>query len=89
LIDIIIKLPDCVFYLLKNAILLAFLWKSVSRSLQGIYKIPTFKMVSFYGTVYKPILYNLIIPFPACESGAEREKRRAIVFTSGKTGKSE
>ena len=32
------------------------------------------KMVPFYGTVYKSILYDLIIPFPACESGAEREK---------------
>ena len=31
-------------------------------------------MVPFYGTVYKSILYDLIIPFPACESGAEREK---------------
>ena len=47
------------------------------------------KMVPFYGTVYKSSLYDLIIPFPACESGAEREKRRAIVFASGKTGKSE
>ena len=37
-------------------------------------------MVPFYGTVYKSILYDLIIPFPACESGAEREKRRAVVF---------
>jgi len=46
-------------------------------------------MVPFYGTVYKSSLYDLIIPFPACESGAEREKRRAVVFTSGKTGKSE
>ena len=45
------------------------------------------KMVPFYGTVYKSSLYDLIIPSPACESGAEREKRRAIVFTSGKTGK--
>ncbi len=25
----------------------------------------------------------------ACESGAERKKRRAVVFASGKTGKSE
>ena len=45
------------------------------------------KMVPFYGTVYKSSLYDLIIPFPACESGAEREKRRAVVFASGKTGK--
>ena len=45
-------------------------------------------MVPFYGTVYKSSLYDLIIPFPACESGAEREKRRAVVFASGKTGKS-
>ena len=40
-------------------------------------------MVPFYGTVYKSILYDLIIPFPACESGAEQEKRRAVVFASG------
>ena len=45
------------------------------------------KMVPFYVTVYKSSLYDLIIPFPACESGAEREKRRAVVFASGKTGK--
>ena len=32
------------------------------------------KMVPFYGTVYKSIRYDLIITFPACESGAEREK---------------
>ena len=44
-------------------------------------------MVPFYGTVYKSSLYDLIIPFPACESGAEREKRRAVVFASGKTEK--
>ena len=47
------------------------------------------KMVPFYGTVYKSSLYDLIIPFPACESGAEREKRRVVVFASGKSGKSE
>ena len=47
------------------------------------------KMVSFYGTVYKSSRYDLIIPLPACESGAEREKRHAVVFASGKTGKSE
>ena len=46
-------------------------------------------MVPFYGTVYKSSLYDLIIPFPACESGAELEKRRAVVFASGKTGKRE
>jgi hypothetical protein len=45
-------------------------------------------MVPFYGTVYKSSLYDLIIPFTACESGAER-KKRAVVFASGKTGKSE
>jgi len=39
-----------------------------------------YKMVPFYGTVYKSSLYNLIIPFPACESGAERKKRRAECF---------
>ena len=44
-------------------------------------------MVPFYGTVYKSSLYDLIIPFTAGESGAEREKRRAVVFASGKTGK--
>jgi hypothetical protein len=32
------------------------------------------KMVSFYGTVYKSSTYDLIIPFPAYESGVEREK---------------
>ena len=52
-------------------------------------KMVPFKMVPFYGTVYKSSLYDLIIPFPACESGAEREKRRAVVFASWKTGKSE
>ena len=46
-------------------------------------------MVTLYGTVYKSSLYDLIIPFPACESGAERGKRRAVVFASGETGKSE
>ena len=46
-------------------------------------------MVPFYGTVYKSSLYDLIIPSTSCESGAEREKRRAVVFASGKTGKSE
>ena len=45
------------------------------------------KMVSFYGKIYKLILYDLIIPFPACEAGAEREKRRAVVFASGNTEK--
>ena len=44
-------------------------------------------MVPFYGTVYKSSLYDLIIPFPACESEAEREKRRAVDFASGKTPK--
>ena len=52
-------------------------------------KMVPFKMVPFYGTVYKSSLYDLIIPVPACESGAEREKRRAVVFASWKTGKSE
>ena len=47
------------------------------------------KMVPFYGTVYKSSRYDLIIPLPACESGVEREKRYAVVFASGKTGKSE
>ena len=47
------------------------------------------KMVPFYGTVYKSSLYDLIVPFPACELGAEREERRAVVFASGKNGKSE
>ena len=45
------------------------------------------KMVPFYGTVYRSILYDLIIPVPACEAGAEREKRRAVVFASGNTEK--
>ena len=47
------------------------------------------KMVPFYGRVYKSSRYDLIIPLPACESGAEREKRHAVVFASGKNGKSE
>ena len=47
------------------------------------------KMVPFYGTVYKSSRYDLIITLPACESGAEREKRHAVVFASGETGKSE
>ena len=46
-------------------------------------------MVPFYGTVYKSSPYDLIIPFPACESGRNEKKRRAVVFASGKTGKSE
>ena len=46
-------------------------------------------MAPFYGTVYKSRIYDLIIPLPAYESGAEREKRRAVVFVSGKTKKSE
>jgi len=37
-------------------------------------------MVPFYGTVYKSSLYDLIIPFPACESGAEREKKTCGCF---------
>ena len=37
-------------------------------------------MVPFYGTLYKSSMYDLIIPFPAYESVAEREKRRAVVF---------
>ena len=45
------------------------------------------KMVPFYGTVYKSSLYDLIIPFSACESGAEREKRRAVFLRPGKPGK--
>ena len=45
------------------------------------------KMVPFYRTVYKSSLYDLIIPFPACESGAKREKRRAVVFASGENRK--
>ena len=54
----------------------------------GVY-VKNKKMVPFYGTVYKSSLYDLIIPFHACESGAERKKRRAVVFASEKTGKSE
>jgi len=37
-------------------------------------------MVPFYGTVYKSSLYDLIIPFPACKSGAEREKKTCGCF---------
>ena len=62
---------------------------SRSYALGGIAAQRHLKMVPFYETVYKSSLYDLIIPFPACESGAEREKRRAVVFASGKTGKSE
>ena len=47
------------------------------------------KMVPFYGTVYKSSCYDLIITFSACESGAEREKRHAVVFASGKTAEIE
>jgi hypothetical protein len=46
-------------------------------------------MVPFYGTVYKSSLYDLIIPFPACEWGGGTGKRRAVVFAAGKNGKSE
>ena len=45
------------------------------------------KMVPFYGTVYKSSRYDLIITFLACESGAEREKRHAVVFAPGKPEK--
>ena len=41
------------------------------------------KMVPFYGTAYKSILYDLIIPFPACESGAEREKDVRLFLRPG------
>ena len=44
-------------------------------------------MVPFCGTAYKSSIYDLIIPFPAYESEAEREKRCAVVFVSGKTQK--
>ena len=40
-------------------------------------------MVPFYGTVYKSILYDLIIPFPACEAGAEREKDMRLFLRPG------
>ena len=55
----------------------------------GVCKCGWLKMVPFYGTVYKSSLYDLIIPFHACESGAEWEKDVQNVFASGKTGKSE
>ncbi len=44
-------------------------------------------MVPFYGTVYKSSLYDLIIPFPACESGAEREKDMRLFLRPGKPEK--
>ena len=44
-------------------------------------------MVPFYGTVYKSILYDLIIPFPACEAGAEREKDVRLFLRPGKPEK--
>ena len=49
--------------------------------------VPFYKMVPFYGTVYKSSRYDLIIMFPACESGVEREKRHAVVFAPGKPEK--
>ena len=45
------------------------------------------KMVSFYGTVYKSSRYDLIIPLPACESGAEREKDMLLFLRPGKPEK--
>ena len=42
------------------------------------------KMVPFYGTVYKSSRYDLIIPLPACESGAEREKNMRLFLRPGK-----
>ena len=41
------------------------------------------KMVSFYGTVYKSIIYDLIIPFPACESCAKRKKDVRLFLRPG------
>ena len=44
-------------------------------------------MVPFYGTVYKSSRYDLIIPLPACESGAEREKDMLLFLRPGKPEK--
>ena len=41
-------------------------------------------MVPFYGTVYKSSLYDLIILFPACGSGAEREKDVRLFLHPGR-----
>jgi hypothetical protein len=40
-------------------------------------------MVPFYGTAYKSILYDLIIPFPACESGGGTEKDVRLFLRPG------
>ena len=50
-------------------------------------KVDNMKMVPFYGTVYKSSLYDLIIPFPACESGAEREKDVRLFLRPGRPAK--
>ena len=47
-------------------------------------KVDNMKMVPFYGTVYKSSLYDLIIPFPACGSGAEREKDVRLFLRPGR-----
>ena len=44
-------------------------------------------MVPFYGTVYKSSRYDLIITFPACESGAEREIDMRLFLRPGKPEK--
>lgn len=44
-------------------------------------------MVPFYGIVYKSSLYDLIIPFHACESGAERKKDVRLFLRPGKPEK--
>ena len=38
------------------------------------------KVVPFYGTVYKSSLYDLIIPFPAYESGGGTGKKTCGYF---------
>ena len=42
------------------------------------------KMVPFYGTVYKSSLYDLIIPFPACESGRNEKKDVRLFLRLGR-----
>jgi hypothetical protein len=40
-------------------------------------------MVPFYGTAYKSILYDLIIPSPTCESGGDGKKDARLFLRPG------
>jgi hypothetical protein len=44
-------------------------------------------MVPFYGTVYKSSLYDLIIPFPACERGQNGKNDVRLFLRPGKPEK--